>query len=76
MASIDGPTHNADWLRTLCVHLGMLLGVGGHMQELRRVRWGVRKEDDTGHTPRRPVVMGYTADELLKALPPVRSASC
>lgn len=26
------------YMRTLCVHLGMLLGVGGHMQELRRVR--------------------------------------
>ena len=26
------------YVRTLCVHLGLLLGVGGHMQELRRVR--------------------------------------
>uniref|UniRef100_A0A8C6EL56 H/ACA ribonucleoprotein complex subunit DKC1 n=1 Tax=Microcebus murinus TaxID=30608 RepID=A0A8C6EL56_MICMU len=26
---------------TLCVHLGLLLGVGGQMQELRRVRSGV-----------------------------------
>lgn len=28
------------YVRTLCVHLGLLLGVGGHMQELRRVRSG------------------------------------
>jgi H/ACA ribonucleoprotein complex subunit 4 len=28
------------YIRTLCVHLGLLLGVGGHMQELRRVRSG------------------------------------
>lgn len=35
------------YVRTLCVHLGYLLGVGGHMQELRRVRSGALKEDDT-----------------------------
>jgi len=29
------------YVRTLCVHLGLLLGVGGHMQELRRVRSGI-----------------------------------
>lgn len=23
------------YIRTLCTHLGLLLGVGGHMQELR-----------------------------------------
>lgn len=28
------------YIRTLCVHLGLLLGVGAHMQELRRVRSG------------------------------------
>lgn len=28
-------------MRTICVHLGLLLGVGGQMQELRRVRSGV-----------------------------------
>ncbi|EGA73724.1 Cbf5p [Saccharomyces cerevisiae AWRI796] len=33
-------------MRTLCVHLGMLLGVGGHMQELRRVRSGALSEND------------------------------
>ena len=34
------------YMRTLCVHLGMLLGVGGHMQELRRVRSGALDEND------------------------------
>ncbi|CCE88810.1 Piso0_001595 [Millerozyma farinosa CBS 7064] len=33
------------YMRTLCVHLGMLLGVGGHMQELRRVRSGAMDEN-------------------------------
>lgn len=35
------------YVRTLCVHLGYLLGCGGHMQELRRVRSGALKEDET-----------------------------
>ncbi|KAG2213588.1 hypothetical protein INT46_002740 [Mucor plumbeus] len=34
------------YMRTLCVHLGLLLGVGGHMQELRRVRSGTTSEND------------------------------
>ena len=34
------------YIRTLCVHLGLLLGVGGHMQELRRVRSGNITEND------------------------------
>mmetsp|Transcript_17551 Transcript_17551/g.34265 ORF Transcript_17551/g.34265 Transcript_17551/m.34265 type:complete len:577 (+) Transcript_17551:25-1755(+) len=34
------------YIRTLCVHLGLLLGVGGHMQELRRVRSGCLGERD------------------------------
>ncbi len=29
------------YIRTLCVHLGLVLGTGAHMQELRRVRSGV-----------------------------------
>jgi len=33
------------YIRTLCVHLGLLLGVGGHMQELRRVRSGLMTEN-------------------------------
>ncbi|ETI40801.1 tRNA pseudouridine(55) synthase [Phytophthora nicotianae CJ01A1] len=35
------------YIRTLCVHLGLVLGVGGHMQELRRVRSGVLGENDS-----------------------------
>jgi len=34
------------YVRTLCVHLGLLTGAGGHMQELRRVRSGVMSEKD------------------------------
>lgn len=34
------------YVRTLCVHLGLLLGVGGHMQELRRNRSGITGEED------------------------------
>uniref|UniRef100_A0A7S3UZ88 PUA domain-containing protein n=1 Tax=Aplanochytrium stocchinoi TaxID=215587 RepID=A0A7S3UZ88_9STRA len=34
------------YIRTMCVHLGLLLGTGGHMQELRRVRSGAVDEDD------------------------------
>ncbi|KIJ45646.1 hypothetical protein M422DRAFT_206955 [Sphaerobolus stellatus SS14] len=34
------------YIRTLCVHLGLVLGVGGHMQELRRVRSGAMGEND------------------------------
>lgn len=33
------------YIRTLCVHLGLLVGTGGHMQELRRVRSGVMDEN-------------------------------
>ncbi len=32
------------YIRTLCVHLGLLVGTGGHMQELRRVRSGALSE--------------------------------
>merc|ERR1712216_385460 len=34
------------YVRNMCVHLGLLLGVGGHMQELRRVRSGILGEND------------------------------
>lgn len=34
------------YIRTLCVHLGLLLGVGAHMQELRRVRSGAKEEGE------------------------------
>lgn len=29
----------------MCVHIGLLLGVGAHMQELRRVRSGIQSEN-------------------------------
>ncbi|KAM7302905.1 H/ACA ribonucleoprotein complex subunit 4 [Ixodes scapularis] len=32
------------YVRTLCVHLGLVLGTGGVMQELRRVRSGIQDE--------------------------------
>lgn len=34
------------YIRTLCVHLGLLTGTGGHMQELRRVRSGILSEKE------------------------------
>merc|ERR1711920_513292 len=34
------------YIRTMCVHLGLILGTGGHMQELRRVRSGAVDEND------------------------------
>jgi H/ACA ribonucleoprotein complex subunit 4 len=35
------------YVRTLCVHLGYLLGTGSHMEELRRVRSGALREDES-----------------------------
>lgn len=34
------------YIRTMCVHLGLVLGVGGQMLELRRVRSGIQSEMD------------------------------
>lgn len=34
------------YIRSMCVHLGLFLGVGGVMQELRRVRSGIQSEMD------------------------------
>jgi len=34
------------YVRTLCVHIGLLLGCGAHMQELRRTRSGITSELD------------------------------
>lgn len=33
------------YIRTLCSHIGLKLGVGAHMQELRRVRSGAMSEE-------------------------------
>lgn len=38
------------YIRTLCIHLGYILGVGGNMQELRRVRSGVMGEESGMYT--------------------------
>uniref|UniRef100_A0A6B2E919 Putative centromere/microtubule binding protein cbf5 n=1 Tax=Phlebotomus kandelakii TaxID=1109342 RepID=A0A6B2E919_9DIPT len=35
------------YIRTMCVHLGLMLGVGGHMIELRRVRSGIQSEKES-----------------------------
>ena len=35
------------YVRTMCVHMGLLAKTGGHMQELRRVRSGILKEDES-----------------------------
>lgn len=34
------------YIRTMCVHLGLIMGTGAHMQELRRVRSGVLDENN------------------------------
>lgn len=34
------------YIRTLCVHMGLLIGVGGIMEELRRVRSGIQSEGE------------------------------
>lgn len=33
------------YVRTFCTHMGLLLGVGGHMEELRRNRSGIFNEN-------------------------------
>ncbi|KAL9963667.1 hypothetical protein ACROYT_G027194 [Oculina patagonica] len=38
------------YIRTLCVHIGLLMGIGAHMQELRRVRSGIQSENDNMST--------------------------
>jgi H/ACA ribonucleoprotein complex subunit 4 len=48
------------YMRTLCVHLGLLLGVGGHMQELRRVRSGTTSENVSIVLKTEPLIIEYT----------------
>ncbi|XP_054723595.1 H/ACA ribonucleoprotein complex subunit DKC1-like, partial [Uloborus diversus] len=38
------------YVRTMCVHLGLTLGVGGQMAELRRVRTGIQHETENLYT--------------------------
>ncbi|PSC68752.1 H ACA ribonucleo complex subunit 4 [Micractinium conductrix] len=52
------------YVRTLCVHLGLLLGVGGHMQELRRVRSGIMGEKDNMVTMHDILDAQWTSDNL------------
>ena len=35
------------YVRTMCVHMGLLAKTGGYMQELRRVRSGILNEGET-----------------------------
>merc|ERR1712070_112869 len=50
------------YIRTLRLHLGLLLGVGGHMQELRRVRSGINGERDNMVTMHDVLDAQYTYD--------------
>ena len=38
------------YVRTMCVHIGLLLGVGAQMAELRRVRSGIMDENSLMYT--------------------------
>lgn len=51
------------YIRTLCVHLGLLVGTGGHMQELRRVRSGILSENDNLVTMHDLLDAQYVYDE-------------
>jgi len=44
MAVIWFDCEAGSYIRTLCVHLGLLCGTGGHMEELRRIRSGAQNE--------------------------------
>lgn len=41
---------SGSYIRTLCEHLGLLLGVEGSMEELRRVRSGIMSEGEYLYT--------------------------
>lgn len=46
MAVIWVSVEAGTYVRTLCEHMGILLGVGGEMEELRRTRSGMLSEND------------------------------
>lgn len=50
------------YVRTLCVHAGLLCGTGGHMQELRRVTSGVLGEESKSGTASSMVSMHDVLD--------------
>lgn len=41
---------SGSYIRTLCEHIGLLLGVEGSMEELRRVRSGIMSESEMLYT--------------------------
>lgn len=41
---------SGSYVRTMCVHMGLLLGVEGSMEELRRVRSGIMNEKENLYT--------------------------
>ena len=51
------------YIRTLCEHLGLLLGTGGKMQELRRVRSGAMTEDKYMYTMHDVLDAQYVLDK-------------
>jgi len=55
------------YIRTLCVHIGYLLGNGAHMQELRRVRSGIQHENVSNDSETDNVLMTICCklDEML-----------
>ncbi|CAJ0826227.1 15974_t:CDS:10 [Entrophospora sp. SA101] len=52
------------YIRTLCVHMGLLLGVGAHMQELRRVRSVIRPLESLLTTYKRIIVKDSTVNAI------------
>ncbi|NXR92958.1 DKC1 protein, partial [Hypocryptadius cinnamomeus] len=56
------------YIRTLCVHLGLLLGVGGQMQELRRVRSGILGETVHLQAVRALAVCGWSVTKVLSSV--------
>lgn len=53
------------YIRTLCVHIGLLMGIGAHMQELRRVRSGIQSENVSRNTQCVTVGMKSLAEKVL-----------
>ena len=45
MAAFHVSCEAGTYIRTLCIHIGLLMGCGAHMQELRRVRSGCLDEN-------------------------------
>lgn len=44
---LDVECDSGTYIRSLCHHIGLALGTGAHMQELRRVRSGIFSESET-----------------------------